>query len=56
MHARVDTDVDGLSSLSADAWAITGDVAFGPTGIAGALLGLGAVPADMANARAVVAL
>ena len=27
MHARVDTDVDGLSSLSADAWAITGDVA-----------------------------
>jgi len=49
-------DVDGSSSLSGDAWAITGDMAFGPTSIAGALLGLGAVPADVANTRAIVAL
>jgi len=53
MHA--DTDIDNSSTL-ADAGAVAGDVAFGPTGIAGTLLGLGAVLADVADIRAVVAL
>jgi len=55
----MDTDCrDGASSIlrTGDSSAVTGDVAFGPTSIAGALLGLSAIPADMTDARAVVAL
>jgi len=54
MHAWI-ADVVSSSSLRS-AWAVAGDVAFGPTSIAGALLRLGAVPADVTNAGAVVAL
>jgi len=43
------------SSSLPGARAVTGDVVFGPAGIAGAFLGLRAVLADMTDGRAVVA-
>jgi len=44
------------SVAGTNSWAVAGDVTFRAAGVAGALLGLGAVPTDVASARAVVAL
>jgi len=46
----------GSSVSGTYSWAVAGDVAFGATGITSSFLRLGAITADMAGARAVVAL
>jgi len=49
-------DYLGSSVAGTNSRAVAGDVAFGAAGIASALLGLGAIAANVAGARAVIAL